>query len=155
MNFIEKSNDKPSEMDNYLHYVACYMGLMNILANTIEVYLNDILERLKVNNKPRTLGSKISLLKSLEKEKSVNIPVGLIRKLEEFNHDWNICKHGIPIGSNEVLSKPITCPIMFDKINLWKDGIPHTFDKEKIKNNYDNFGTTLRILKEFRKKNHF
>ena len=151
---IMKVGNKPSTLDNYPHYAACFMGYMNMCANSIELVLDSIVR--KTGEKPQgTLGSKINRIQELKKEKKKGyeaIQEELIKRLKDFNRNWNICKHGLPVTGPEVVSPPIECPIVFDEIKLHKNNIPHPFDKKKIDRIYGDFTRTMRELTELQKK---
>jgi len=108
------------EFEGYLKDMFIFQGKMNAMANSIELILEVIFE--KIGIAPiKMLGSKIS---KFEKCKPTLVGKytgnfdGLVSKLEKFNEDWKIMKHGMIVGGQQDLT-------------IHKNNKFHKFDKKK------------------------
>jgi len=92
------------------------------MANSIELLLDVILERVGVNVKPKaTLGAKINLFQKaaiLKEAKGAWNVEEIVIKLKDFNETWNITKHGMIVGGTSELT-------------FYKDKRKYVFDLEK------------------------
>ncbi len=123
--------------DKYMQDSFKFQGLMNGMANSIELMLEVILERNKAKCKDGiTLGTKIGLL---EKQKDFIKPRFsgdfdlLIGKIRTFNKNWTITKHGMVVAGLTELT--------FHKNNQF-----HSFSDEtqsKIKNEFSEIMSNL------------
>jgi len=109
------------KFEKYLMQVANFQGKMNQLASSIEIILNDILEKIGIRP-PRTFGGKIDVFgrnKSKLNKYTGNFDE-LLGKLKGFNENWNITKHGMAVGGPDI--KDIT---------VFKNGFFYVFDDKK------------------------
>jgi len=108
------------EFKNYLKDIFIFQGKMNGLANSIELMLEVIFE--KIGIAPiKMLGSKISKFekcKSTLSSKYTGNFDELVSKLKKFNEDWKITKHGMIVGGQQDLT-------------IHKNNKYHKFDKKK------------------------
>ena len=109
--------------DEKLKMMWCFKGKMNDLGNNIDLLLTDILDRLNIKA-GKLLGKKIEKLKNkkplLQKLGMVPNIDELFDKLDKFNKNWIIAKHGTSAWNGQ-------------SFNIHKDGIDHIFDNEKQK----------------------
>ena len=112
-----------------------YIGRMNVLANSIDLMLDVILEKLNIPP-PKMLGRKINTFEKceqlLERDYNENID-NLVSKLNKFNETWIITKHGMVIGGSEY-------------ITIYKDGYNHIFDPKKQSQIDQEFSTIMADL---------
>jgi hypothetical protein len=129
-----KPNNHPYSIDDYFKEVALFQGMMNQCANSIEIVLDGILE--KVGSCPILLGRKIN---ELEKSKSSleRLSVSfdeLLTKLRRFNFNWTISKHGMAVAGEKIRD-----------VTLRKDGVQYVFDRKKVEEIRQEF-TQIQIL---------
>lgn len=134
-------NNSSSPLDKYLQYVANFQGMMNQLASSIEIVLDDILRKIGINP-PKMLGEKISKFKenvpNLNKY-NANLDE-LLLKLTSFNANWVLSKHGMPATGN------------LKDIAFFKDGIVYVFDNKKIEDIKHEFTFIQEALIEIHRK---
>jgi len=128
------------EFDEYLEAGFKFQGLMNGLANSIDLMLGFILENLGIQPYRMMLGKKIGKFK-FEKSKAflADKYTGdfdkLIEKLQEFNENWIITKHGMIVGGHKDLT-------------FHKDGKLHTFDLKRQEEIDREFTEIMKALTE-------
>jgi hypothetical protein len=87
------------EVEKYLSEIYIFQGQMNGMANSIDLLLQVIFERIGTDI-PKMLGRKISKFKNCKSTILVKYTGDfdeLIKKLERFNEYWNISKHGMVV----------------------------------------------------------
>lgn len=129
------------EFEAYTRDSTTYMGKMNIMANSIDLVIGVIFE--KTQKRPiKMLGSKI-----IEFEKSKQILEHLysgdfdefVRKLERFNKNWVVTKHGMLVGGTQ-------------NMTIYKDERMYIFDQRKQKEIDDEFTQIMSGLAEIKNK---
>jgi hypothetical protein len=138
---IIKQSNRESFFDEYSKDVALFQGKMNQCASSIEIVLDDIFEKSGIRP-PKMLGCKISKLResrSYFSAYSGNFD-DLLKKLEKFNSNWVISKHGMVVGGENIKN-----------ITLFKDGSFHVFDKKKIEEIQHEFTQIQTVLIEIHK----
>ena len=110
------------EFDTYLTRMEMFRGRMDDLANSIELMLTIILEGTRIKlGKKEMLGSKIGKFEKSQEtlnSKHTGDFGELMEKLNEFNENWVITKHGMTSGGQKDLT-------------IYKDGKFHIFDQRK------------------------
>jgi len=99
-----------------------FQGQLNMMANSIALLLETIIENLKLPKKKRRhIWEMVSIL-----EGNIDLPQEcvddyqtLFGQIKEFNGIWNIAKHGMPVGGREVFT-------------IHKDGEFHEFPPGRI-----------------------
>src|SRR4030043_28610 len=98
-----KQNNRQSSFDKYSQDVALFQGKMNQFASSIEIVLDGIFEKSRIRP-PKMLGCKISKLR--ENRSCFSAYSGnfddLLKKLEKFNSNWVISKHGMIVGGENI-----------------------------------------------------
>lgn len=124
VHFIMKTSNQASPLDKYIKKVERFRGRIDTLANSTEILLDDILKRLGITP-PKMFGGKISKVKrnKLTLHRFTPNFDELVDKLEKFNENWIISKHGT-ISADSAESKVI---------KLVKDDFEYVFDEKKIK----------------------
>ena len=126
VHFIMKTSNQASPLDKYFEKVERFRGRMDTLANSIEILLNNILKRLGITP-PNMFGRKICIVKTNKRVHSTlhrctpNFDE-LVYRLERFNENWNISKHGMISADSE---EPKV-------IKFVKDNFEYVFDEKKI-----------------------
>lgn len=135
---IIKKNDQPSSLNHYFQKVKNFHGDMNLYANSIEIILDGILEKIGIKP-PKLFGRKIDKFErnKLNLNKYTANFDELLEKLKRFNEDWNISKHGMCSAKENI--KDIT---------LYKDGVFHVFDEKKIEQINQEFTQIQKALIE-------
>ncbi|MBA7662383.1 hypothetical protein ES703_70412 [subsurface metagenome] len=130
------------EIDEYLKIADKFQGTMKRMANSIELMLDVILKRNRINTKPKEpLGSKI-----IKFQDSKAILVGkyagdfdkLVDKLMRFNTNWIIAKHGMTVLGQQDLTYS-------------SGGRNHKFDPKRREEIYQEFTETQMALIEISK----
>ncbi len=114
-----------TEFDKYIMMCTIFSGKMNTMANSIDLVIKVILENLRQDFKERDmLGRKIKLFKQ-NKDKISPVYSGdfdeLVKKIERFNGNWNVTKHGMIVGN------------MNPYPTFEKDGAIYGFDPQTIR----------------------
>jgi len=123
-----KTSNKASSLDTYLEKVERFRGRMDTLANSIEILLDDVLKRLGIALPERSMfGRKICKLKTSKRARmtlnnSISDFDDLTLRLERFNENWIISKHGMMSADS---AEPKV-------IKLVKNNSEHVFDEKKI-----------------------
>jgi len=119
-----KTSNQASPLDKYIKKVERFRGRIDTLANSVEILLDDILKRLGITL-PKMFGGKISKVKrnKLTLHRFTPNFDELVDKVEKFNENWIISKHG-KISADTAESKVI---------KLVKDDFEYVFDEKKIK----------------------
>ena len=121
--------------DLYLKRMSDFQGKMNMMANSIELLLNVIVERLKLEPK-LSIREKLKLLRcNLSKLPELNELnyQKLFSDIIAFNKIWNISKHGMVVGGSEILT-------------LNKNNTFHQFTNERINEINNNFSYIIKRL---------
>jgi hypothetical protein len=112
-----------NEVDAYLICSMVFPGKINVMANSIELLLDVILEKAGVSANPRaTLGAKINAFQKaaiLKESKGDWNVEEIVIKLKDFNKSWNITKHGMIVCGTSDLT-------------FYKDKGKYVFDKNKL-----------------------
>jgi len=136
-----KQNNRQMSFDKYVKDAYLFQGKMNQCASSMEIVLDSIFEKSGIRP-PKMLGCKISKLR--ESRSCFSAYSGnfddLLKKLEEFNSNWVICKHGMIVGGENMKN-----------ITLFKDGSFHIFDKKKIEEIQHEFTQIQTVLIEIHK----
>jgi hypothetical protein len=144
--FIIKKSNQPSPFDKYIkNKVEPFQGRMNTLANSIEVLLDDIFKKTRsMTPKMETFGRKIDRFGKNRSNLEKYTPSfdELLYKLKRFNKYWNISKHGMVLGEENM--KDIT---IVDR----KDDVYYVFDKKKIEEIEQDFAQIQKALIEIQK----
>jgi hypothetical protein len=109
-----------SEFNLYNGNMQIFKGKMNDLANSIEIVLELIFEKIGVKS-PKMLGQKIKKFEDSKSTISIRYSGDfndLVDKLRKFNDNWVIAKHGMTVGGGEELT-------------IHKDGVSYVFDEKK------------------------
>lgn len=109
-------------LETYLRGLAMFQGNLNIMANSIALLLDTIIENLDLP-KRRHISQMVSKLEgNIEflPQGCVDDYQTLFGQIKEFNGIWNIAKHGMPVGGREVFT-------------IHKDGEFHEFPPGRIK----------------------
>lgn len=108
------------EFKGYLKDMFIFQGKMNGLANSIELMLEVIFEKIGIAPL-KMLGSKISKFEgckpSLASRYTGDFDV-LVEKLKKFNENWKITKHGMIVSGQQNLT-------------IHKDGRLYIFEQRK------------------------
>ncbi len=135
-----KQNNRQSSFDKSQD-VALFQGMMNRCASSIEIVLDGIFEKSGIRA-PKMLGGKISKLRESRScfgAYSGDLD-GLLKKLEKFNSNWVICKHGMMV-----------CGENMKDITFFKDGSLHVFDRKRIEEIQHEFTQIQTVLVEIHK----
>jgi len=116
------SNEAERQLNAYSARMETFRGWMDDSANSIELMLNIILEGIKIKlGKKETLRSKIGKFEKSQEtlESKYTGDFGkLVERLNKFNENWVITKHGMTSGGQKDLT-------------IYKDGKFHIFDRRK------------------------
>jgi len=113
-------------LEAYLRELAIFQGTLNMMANSIALLLETIIENLELP-KSRHISQMVSTLENklehnieLLPQECVDDYQTLFGQIREFNGIWNIAKHGMPVGGREVFT-------------IHKDGEFHEFPPDRVK----------------------
>ena len=129
-----------SEFNAHISNMTFFKGEMNDLANSIEIVLNLIFKNMGYKN-PKMLGAKIRQFKDYKSTISIRYSGDfdeLVDKLNKFNQNWIITKHGMTVGG---MKEPTIC----------KDGIFYVFDEKKRLEISQDFSQIMKDIIEISK----
>lgn len=96
-----------NDFNKYMVNCQNFSGKMNVMANSIDLIISFILEDLGYELGRKTLGAKINLFEKKESQLlssysgDLNL---LIAKLNRFNKNWNVTKHGMVVGGSRYIT---------------------------------------------------
>lgn len=128
------------EMNFNENIIGCqvFSGRMNMMANSIDLLISAILEKLGHNLNRKPLGPKIGLFRKSEPILSSKYSGEfdlLIDRLDRFNANWNATKHGMMVGGTSF-------------VTFQKNGLSFIFDPKKIAEIDREFTETIANLTE-------
>ena len=125
------------KFNEYLNSISMFIGNMTQMANSIELMLNVIFEKIGISH-PRMLGPKINEFEECKSTLSENY-IGdfdiLVDKLKIFNKNWNITKHGMVVGGTK-------------NFTIHKDDAFYTFEQSKVDEINNEFTQIMKALIE-------
>lgn len=115
------------EFNKYLNDAMIFQGQMTVMANSIELLMDCMLNRVtddqvQKSKKPATFGAKVNRFqkaKALITDKNDEPFDKLVKKLRALNRNWNITKHGMIVGGKQDLT-------------FFKDSEFHTFTQPEM-----------------------
>jgi len=126
---------RESSLEAYLRGLAIFQGKLNMMANSIALLLETIIENLELP-KRRHISQMVSTLEDNIKrlpQECVDDYQALFGQIKEFNRVWNIAKHGMPVGGRRVFT-------------IHKDGKLYEFPPDRVKEIESGFTDIMAAL---------
>lgn len=129
------------EFEAYTRDSMTYLGKMNIMANSIDLVIGVIFEKTskKTYKNVRKQNYWIWKTKQILEHLYTGDFDEFVRKLERFNKNWVVTKHGILVGGTQ-------------KITIYKDERMYIFDQRKQEEIDDEFTQIMSWLSEITNK---
>jgi hypothetical protein len=129
-----------SEFNLYNGNMQMFKGKMNDLANSIEIVLELIFEKIGAKSQ-KMIGPKIRTFEAYKSTISIRYSGDfneLVDELRKFNENWVITKHGMTVGGR-------------NELTIHKDGICYVFDEKKRLEIDQDFSQIMKNLIEISK----